>query len=331
MPSFLVTGGAGFIGSHLVEALIERGDTVTVYDDVSTGTPENLAGVAGHERFRFVRGNICDAYTVEELVRDHDVVVHLAAAVGVRLLMNQPLRSLATNVQGCEHVIQAASRYGRKLIYASTSEVYGKNTNVPLAETDDGIIGPPTITRWSYALAKAVGEHVALESARDHRLPAIVVRFFNTVGPRQSPAYGMVIPRFVRQALDGRPITVHGDGSQRRCFCHVADTVAALVGLVDCPAAVGEVINIGSQEEVSIEELALRISARAGSSAGLEHISHYEAYGDGFEDMVRRMPDISKIKRLTGWEPQRDLDTILAETMADVSGRAPRAALVPVG
>ena len=331
MASFLVTGGAGFIGSHLVEALIARGDAVTVYDDVSTGTTANLAAVSDHERLRFVRGNICDAYTVDELVRSHDVVMHMAAAVGVRLLMEQPLRSLTTNVQGCEHVIHSAARYGRKLVYASTSEVYGKNTNVPLAETDDSVIGPPNITRWSYALAKAVGEHVALESARDRRLPAIVVRFFNTVGPRQSPAYGMVIPRFIRQALDGRPITVHGDGSQRRCFCHVADSVRALLGLIDCPGAVGEVVNIGSQEEVSIEELAQRVAAQAGSTAGLEHVTHREVYGDGFEDMVRRVPDTRKITRLIGWEPERDLDTILRETMAEVSGRAPRAVPTPVG
>src|SRR5680860_926843 len=245
MASFLVTGGAGFIGSHLVEALIARGDAVTVYDDVSTGTTANLAAVSDHERLRFVRGNICDAYTVDELVRSHDVVMHMAAAVGVRLLMEQPLRSLTTNVQGCEHVIHSAARYGRKLVYASTSEVYGKTTNVPLAETADSVIGPPNITRWSDAVA--------------------------------------------------------------------------------------EVGNIGSQEEVSIEELAQRVAAQAGSTAGLEHVTHREVYGDGFEDMVRRVPDTRKIKRLIGWEPERDLDTILRETMAEVSGRAPRAVPTPVG
>jgi UDP-glucose 4-epimerase len=265
-----------------------------------------------------VRGSIRDAYAVDELVRDHDVVVHLAAAVGVRLVMEQPLRSLATNVQGCEHVVHSAARYGRKLLYASTSEVYGKNVAVPLAETDDGIIGPPTITRWSYALAKAVGEHLVLESVRGQRLRGVVVRLFNTVGPRQSPAYGMVIPRFVRQATEGRPITVYGDGQQRRCFCHVLDTVDALLRLIDDPGAVGEVFNVGTQEEVSVIELAHRVSARAGVEPRIEFIPYSEAFGDGFEDMLRRVPDTRKLRRLTGWEPQRDLDMILDQTMAAV-------------
>jgi UDP-glucose 4-epimerase len=318
MTSFLVTGGAGFIGSHLVEALLARGEQVTVYDDVSTGSTANIAGVMGHPAFSFVRGSIRDAYAVDELVRDHDVVVHLAAAVGVRLVMEQPLRSLATNVQGCEHVVHSAARYGRKLLYASTSEVYGKNVAVPLAETDDGIIGPPTITRWSYALAKAVGEHLVLESVRGQRLRGVVVRLFNTVGPRQSPAYGMVIPRFVRQATEGRPITVYGDGQQRRCFCHVLDTVDALLRLIDDPGAVGEVFNVGTQEEVSVIELAHRVSARAGVEPRIEFIPYSEAFGDGFEDMLRRVPDTRKLRRLTGWEPQRDLDMILDQTMAAV-------------
>jgi UDP-glucose 4-epimerase len=318
MTSFLVTGGAGFIGSHLVEALLARGEQVTVYDDVSTGSTANIAGVMDHPAFSFVRGSIRDAYAVDELVRDHDVVVHLAAAVGVRLVMDQPLRSLATNVQGCEHVVHSAARYGRKLLYASTSEVYGKNVAVPLAETDDGIIGPPTITRWSYALAKAVGEHLVLESVRGQRLRGAVVRLFNTVGPRQSPAYGMVIPRFVRQATEGRPITVYGDGQQRRCFCHVLDTVDALLRLIDDPGAVGEVFNVGTQEEVSVLELAHRVSARAGVEPRIEFIPYREAFGDGFEDMLRRVPDTRKLRRLTGWEPRRDLDMILDQTMAAV-------------
>jgi UDP-glucose 4-epimerase len=318
MTSFLVTGGAGFIGSHLVEALLARGEQVTVYDDVSTGSTANIAGVMDHPAFSFVRGSIRDAYAVDELVRDHDVVVHLAAAVGVRLVMDQPLRSLATNVQGCEHVVHSAARYGRKLLYASTSEVYGKNVAVPLAETDDGIIGPPTITRWSYALAKAVGEHLVLESVRGQRLRGAVVRLFNTVGPRQSPAYGMVIPRFVRQATEGRPITVYGDGQQRRCFCHVLDTVDALLRLIDDPGAIGEVFNVGTQEEVSVLELAHRVSARAGVEPRIEFIPYSEAFGDGFEDMLRRVPDTRKLRRLTGWEPRRDLDMILDQTMAAV-------------
>jgi UDP-glucose 4-epimerase len=318
MTSFLVTGGAGFIGSHLVEALLARGEQVTVYDDVSTGSTANIAGVMDHPAFSFVRGSIRDAYAVDELVRDHEVVVHLAAAVGVRLVMDQPLRSLATNVQGCEHVVHSAARYGRKLLYASTSEVYGKNVAVPLAETDDGIIGPPTITRWSYALAKAVGEHLVLESVRGQRLRGAVVRLFNTVGPRQSPAYGMVIPRFVRQATEGRPITVYGDGQQRRCFCHVLDTVDALLRLIDDPGAVGEVFNVGTQEEVSVLELAHRVSARAGVEPRIEFIPYSEAFGDGFEDMLRRVPDTRKLRRLTGWEPRRDLDMILDQTMAAV-------------
>src|SRR5437588_2565644 len=250
MPeTYLITGGAGFIGSHLAEAILARGDRVIAIDNLSTGRLQNIDGLGGNERFRFVHGSVLDELIVDELVNESDVVVHLAAAVGVQLLLDQPLRSLTTNIRGSEVVIEAAHRYRRKILVASTSEIYGKNTGGPLSEDADRLLGSPTVARWAYSTAKAVDEILAYTYHRERGLPSLVVRLFNTVGPRQSPAYGMVIPRLVRQAVTGAPMTVYGDGRQTRCFCHVGDVVDGLLGLLDEPKAIGEVFNVGSQEE----------------------------------------------------------------------------------
>lgn len=311
-----MTGGGGFIGSHLTETLLAQGHHVTVVDSLATGQLPNLAIARLHPNFDFVRGSVFDELMIDQLVHDCDVVVHLAAAVGVRLIVEQPLRSLTTNIRGSEIVIEAALHYGRKILLASTSEIYGKNEAVPLAETSDCVLGSPTVPRWAYSTAKAVAEILAFSYHWERDLPAIVVRFFNTVGPRQSPAYGMVIPRLVRQALANETFTVYGDGSQTRCFCHVADVVDGLIGLLNHPDAVGELFNIGSNEEVSILELTQRISALTGSASETRLIPFDEAFTRGFEDIPRRVPDTNKIRALTGWQPTYMLDDILAETIA---------------
>jgi UDP-glucose 4-epimerase len=314
--TYLVTGGGGFIGSHLVEALLAHGQEVVVLDSLTTGQLPNLEGVIGHPKFRFVQGSVFDELLVDELVHQCDVIVHLAAAVGVRLIMDEPLRSLNTNIRGAEIVIEAALHYRRKILIASTSEIYGKNSDVPLSETSDCILGSPTVARWAYSTAKAMAEILAVAYHEERNLPTVLVRFFNTVGPRQSPVYGMVIPRLVRQALANEPLTVYGDGSQTRCFCHVADVVQALMALLEHPDAVGEMFNIGSDEEVTILELAERIRTIAGSSSEIELVPFKQAYQTSFEDIPRRVPDTTKIKKLTGWRPTRSLDTILEETIA---------------
>ncbi len=313
---YLVTGGGGFIGSHLTETLLSQGHRVTVVDSLATGQLPNLAVARLHPNFHFVRGSVFDDLMIDQLVHDSDVVVHLAAAVGVRLIVEQPLRSLTTNIRGSEIVIEAALHYGRKILLASTSEIYGKNEAVPLSETSDCVLGSPTVPRWAYSTAKAVTEILAFTYHWERDLPAIVVRFFNTVGPRQSPAYGMVIPRLVRQALANETFTVYGDGSQTRCFCHVADVVDGLMRLLDHPNAVGEMFNIGSAEEVSILELTQRIAELTNSTSKTELIPFHDAFTTGFEDIPRRVPDTNKIRALTGWEPTYMLDDILAETIA---------------
>jgi UDP-glucose 4-epimerase len=315
--TYLLTGGAGFIASHLTEALLERGDHVLALDNLSTGRLRNIDRFGSHPHYRFVQGSVLDEMAVDELVHQADVVVHLAAAVGVRLIVEQPLRSFTTNIKGSEIVVEAAHRYRRKLLIASTSEVYGKNPDVPLSETSDTVIGPPSIARWAYATAKAVDEILAYTYHRERGLESLVVRFFNTVGPGQSPAYGMVIPRMVRQAIRGEEITVYGDGTQSRCFCHVEDVVDAVVRLLDLPEAIGEVFNIGSMHEVSIRALAERIVELAESSSDLSFIPYDEAFPSGFEDMQRRVPDTAKIHHLTGWQPTKSLDDILRETIAE--------------
>ncbi|MBE3013294.1 GDP-mannose 4,6-dehydratase [Microbispora sp. NEAU-D428] len=320
MPSgntYLITGGSGFVGSHLTDALLARGDSVIVLDNMSTGRRTNLAQHVDNPRLRVVQGSVLDALLVDELVYECDVVVHLAAAVGVKLIVEQPLRSLTTNIRGSEIVIEAAHRYRRKILVTSTSEIYGKNSGGPLTETSDRILGSPGVVRWSYSTAKAVDEILANAYHRERGLPAIIVRLFNTVGPRQSPAYGMVIPRLVRQAIAGLPLTVFGDGTQTRCFAHVRDVVEALVKLLDHEGAIGQTFNIGCSDEVSILELAKLIAELTGSTSGVDLVPYAEAYGTGFEDMQRRVPDTTKLRELTGWTPQRSLDDILAETIAE--------------
>lgn len=317
MTRYLVTGGSGFIGSHLVEGLLASGNSVVALDNLSTGRLQNLDDVSGDPRFRFVHGSVLDELMVDELVHTCDVVVHLAAAVGVKLIVDHPLRSLTTNIRGSEIVIEAAHRYRRKILLASTSEIYGKNSDGPLAETADRILGSPAVARWAYSAAKGIDEVLAFAYHKERDLPTVVVRLFNTVGPRQSPAYGMVIPRLVRQAVAGDPLTVFGDGLQTRCFCHVADVVSALTGLLDHDGAVGDVFNVGSGEEISMLELAHRVIDAAGSDSEIELIPYDEAYEEGFEDMVRRVPDTHKLARLTGWAATRKLEDILRETIAE--------------
>jgi UDP-glucose 4-epimerase len=314
---YLITGGAGFIGSHLTEALLDRGERVVVLDDLSTGRATNLRNVAGHPNLELVRGSVLDELQVDELVHRCETVVHLAAAVGVKLIVEEPLRSFTTNIRGSEIVIGAAHRYRRKILVASTSEIYGKNGAEPLGEQADRILGTTSVARWAYSTAKAVDEILALTYNRERGLQSVVARLFNTVGPRQSPAYGMVIPRLTRQALAGEPLTVYGDGRQSRCFCHVVDVVAALVGLLDRDDAAGEVFNIGSSEEVTMLELAERIIDRTDASRGLSLVPYAEAYAKGFEDMRRRVPDTSKIEAFLGWRPRHTLDDILRDAIAD--------------
>jgi nucleoside-diphosphate-sugar epimerase len=310
---YLVTGGAGFIGSHLTEDLLAAGHEVTVLDNLSTGRIGNLDAVG--DRIRMVQGSVLDPLLVDELVEESDVVFHLAAAVGVRLVVERALRSFVTNIRGSEVVLEAAHRYRRKVLVASTSEVYGKNNNVPFREEDDLILGSSAVSRWGYAISKMVDEILALAYHWERGLPVVIVRLFNTVGPRQTGAYGMVLPRFVSQALAGDALTVYGDGKQSRCLCHVADVVEALLRLVEEPAADGQVFNVGSTEEVTILELAEGVIGAAGSSSTVKLIPYEEAFPRGFEDMRRRVPDTSKIRSLIGWEPRHTLDDIIREVV----------------
>lgn len=315
--TYLVTGGAGFIGSHLVDGLLAAGRRVVVLDNLATGHTENLARARQHDGFRLAQGSVLDASLVDALTRECDAVVHLAAAVGVKLIVEQPLSSFMTNIRGTETVIEAAHRHNRRILVASTSEIYGKNSHGPLGEMADRILGSPSVARWSYSTAKAVDEVLANLYHREHGLKSTVVRFFNIVGTRQSPAYGMVIPRLARQAAAGEPLTVHGTGRQRRCFLHVADAVAALLLLLEHPAAEGETFNIGGEEEISIGELAERVIAQAGSASEVRRLSYTEAYGPGFEDMERRLPDTMKLRALTGWRPRRTLTDVIADAIAE--------------
>jgi UDP-glucose 4-epimerase len=318
MTTFLLTGGAGFIGSHLTDQLLARGDRVIVLDNLSTGSLANLDAHVDNPALRFVHGSILDELVVDELVHECDVVVHLAAAVGVKLIVEQPLRSLTTNIEGSQIVLAAAHRYRRKILLASTSEVYGKNSTGPLSEDADRILGSPVVARWAYSTAKAVDETIAYVYHRERNLPIIVVRLFNTVGPRQSPAYGMVIPRLLRQALAGQSLIVYGDGRQTRCFAHVHDVADALVRLLDTDAAVGGTFNVGCSDEISIRDLAELIILRCASSSTVELVPYQEAYGIGFEDMNRRIPDTTRLRRLTGWSPRFGLDDILSDMIADM-------------
>ncbi|MCW2919497.1 MAG: NAD-dependent epimerase/dehydratase [Actinomycetia bacterium] len=316
MTRYLVTGGAGFIGSHVVDGLLARGDSVTALDTLSTGQLSNLEIARTFPNFRFVHGSVLDELMVDELVHQCDVVIHMAAAVGVKLVVEQPLKSLTTNIRGSQVVIEAAHRYRRKILVTSTSEIYGKNSSGPLDEAADRILGSPSVVRWAYSTAKAVDEILAGCYHRERGLPTIVVRLFNTVGPRQSHAYGMVIPRLVRQALRNEPVTVFGDGRQTRCFAHVADVVDALLRLLDESAAIGQTFNIGSAQEISIRRLAETIKSRCESESPIKLVPYDEAYGAGFEDMQRRVPETGKLRALTGWAPRHSLDDVLSDAIA---------------
>ena len=311
---YLITGGAGFIGSHLVEKLIASGDQVVTLDNLSTGSDNNLSGIK--EKITFQEGNILDKASIDKLVSESDYVVHLAAALGVLNIVNKPLESLRTNLQGSEVVLEACDKYKKPVLIASTSEIYGKNDKVPLNEEDDRIIGHPLKSRWSYSEAKAVDESLAYFYYLENKLPIRIVRFFNTVGPRQVGHYGMVVPRFISAALMNEPLSVYGSGDQIRCFCHVDDAVRALLLVVDSEKAVGEVFNVGNNQQITIMDLAKKVIELIGSSSSIEKIAYEKAYPEGFEDMQRRVPDISKIKQVLGWTPEINLDQIIKDIAA---------------
>jgi UDP-glucose 4-epimerase len=317
----LITGGAGFIGSHLSDAYLERGDEVFVIDDLSTGSFENIAHLKQNSRFHYTIGSVNDQPVLAELVDQCDVIFHLAAAVGVKLIVESPVRTIENNVHGTEVVLSLANKKKKKVLVASTSEVYGLSAEVPFREDGNLVMGATTKGRWSYACSKAIDEFLALAYWREKKLPTVVVRLFNTVGPRQTGQYGMVIPTFVKQALSGRQITVYGDGQQSRCFGYVGDVVGALVKLMDTPEAVGQVFNIGSNEEVTIHDLAKRVKELTNSQSEITFVPYDEAYEEGFEDMPRRVPDITKVNALVGFRPEMTLDGILQSVINFHSGR----------
>ena len=303
----LVTGGAGFIGSHLCELLLERGDSVKVIDDLSTGRYENIAHLRGNQNFELVIDTILNKSLMEELVKSVDVIFHLASAVGVRLIIQQPVKTIETIIEGTNIVLSQANRYRKRVLITSSSEVYGKGSKIPFSENDDIVLGPTSTRRWAYGAAKGIDEFLAFAYWYETNLPVICVRLFNTVGPRQISQYGMVIPNFIRQALYGDDITVYGDGEQTRCFCHVKDVTSALVELMNCDNAIGKVVNIGSDKEISINYLAKRVKKITGSSSKIVNIPYEKAYTEGFEDMVRRVPDINLAKKLIGFEPRYEM------------------------
>jgi UDP-glucose 4-epimerase len=313
---YLITGGAGFIGSHLAERLLEKGEHVVLLDNLSTGSMENIRHLKGSDRLEYHLDGIENRQVLAELVDDADVIVHLAAAVGVKLIVESPVRTIETNVNGTQMILEAASKKKKLVLIASTSEVYGKNTNVPFHEDADLVLGATTKGRWSYAASKALDEFLALSYWKEKKQPVIVVRFFNTVGPRQTGRYGMVLPNFVKRALDGQPIEVYGNGQQSRCFCDVRDTVEALLRLMPLDRAVGEVINIGSTEEVTIENLAKIVKHRTASDSPIQLVPYDKAYEPGFEDMMRRVPSIEKLHALTGFRPQTSLFDIIDRVSA---------------
>lgn len=308
---YLITGGAGFIGSHLAELLLGQGHRVVAIDDLSTGRIENIQHLRPLPHFQFVRENIDNAQVLDRLTSEADLVVHLAAAVGVQLIVKDPVHTIRTNIMGTESVLAAAHRYGCRVLIASTSEVYGKGVRVPFREDDDRLMGPTMRSRWAYAESKAVDEFLSLAYHQQFGLPVIITRFFNTVGPRQTGRYGMVVPRFVRQALKGEPLQVYGDGTQTRCFGDVADVVRAVATLAEHPDAIGQVFNIGNTEEISIRGLAERVVRLTGSSSEIQMVPYEQAYGPGFEDMQRRVPSTEKLHKLIGFVPQCSLDDTL--------------------
>jgi UDP-glucose 4-epimerase len=307
----LITGGAGFIGSHLAERLLARGDEVIVLDDLSTGSVENIRHLKSHERFQCVFDSIQNRMLLAELVDESEVVFHLAAAVGVRLIVESPVRTIETNVNGTQLVLEAACRKKKLVFTASTSEVYGKSEHVPFHEDADLVLGPTSIGRWSYAASKALDEFLSVAYWKERKQPVVIARLFNTVGPRQTGRYGMVLPNFVRQALEGSPITVYGSGKQSRCFCDVSDSVEAILRLVGTSAAIGEVVNIGSNHEITIEGLAQQVREQAKSASSIQLIPYDQAYEPGFEDMPRRVPALEKLENLTGFRPSIPLNAII--------------------
>jgi UDP-glucose 4-epimerase len=315
----LVTGGAGFIGSHLTDRLIQDGHQVTVLDNLDTGRLENLAGAMESGKVSFIEGSVLDPALVDRLVAETDYIYHLAAAVGVFNILEKPLASLMTNLRGTENVLDSALKHSRPVLIASSSEVYGKNISDSLQEDDSRILGSPLMLRWSYSQAKALDETLAFAYWKEKKLQARIVRFFNTVGPRQLGAYGMVVPRFVAAALAGEDITIYGDGKQTRCFGHVADIIDALIAVTNSEKTIGTVVNIGNSEEISIYDLARKIIATTNSKSKIVYVAYEDAYLDGFEDMERRVPNIDRIKNLTGWAPTRNLDTIIRDVAQHLS------------
>ena len=311
MASMLITGGAGFIGSHLAERLLADGHNVTLLDDISTGRMENIQHLLSQPKVRLVRDTVENASLVDRLISDADSVFHLASAVGVRLVAEQPIRTIRTTIHGTEVVLESANRYSRPVLITSSSEVYGKSARVPFSEDDDIVMGATRFSRWCYAYSKGVDEFLGLAYQRQHGLPVTIVRLFNTVGPRQVGMYGMVLPRFVEAALTDRTIQVYGDGKQSRCFCHVGDVVNALVKLIETHDTAGQVYNLGSDEEVSMNDLATRVIELAGSKSAIEHIPYEQAYGREFDDMPRRVPKLDKIRKAIGFAPTRNLDQII--------------------
>jgi nucleoside-diphosphate-sugar epimerase len=325
----LVTGGAGFIGSHLSEVLLERGNEVWALDDLSTGRLDNVATFQNHPKFRFLEGDVTNSALVMGLVAQTDQVFHLAAAVGVKYVLENPLRSLITNIRGSEVVLEACTQHDRRVVLFSSSEVYGKGVSVPFSENDDRVLGPTHKLRWSYACGKAVDECLAQAYWQQQQLPVTVVRCFNTCGPRQTGAYGMVIPNMVTRALRGDPILVYGDGQQSRCFSAVHDVVRGVLMLADNPATIGEIYNIGTDEEISVQGLAERIKTLCGSDSPIEFVQYEQIYGSSFEDMRRRVPDLTKIRRAVGYRPEISLDLLLEMTIRDTCERMGRP--VPAG
>ncbi len=317
----LITGGAGFIGSHLADAYLQRGEEVYIIDDLSTGSIENIRHLKNHPRFHYTIENVHNQPVTAELVDQCEIIFHLAAAVGVKLIVESPVRTIETNVHGTEVVLSLANKKKKKVLIASTSEVYGLSTEVPFREDGNLVMGATTKGRWSYACSKAIDEFLALAYWREKKLPTVIVRLFNTVGPRQTGQYGMVIPTFVKQALSGRPITVYGSGKQSRCFCYVGDVVGALMRLMDDQKAVGEVFNVGSNQEITILDLAKKVKELTNSESEIVFVPYDEAYEEGFEDMPRRIPDISKVNALVGFRPQMSLEGILRTVIDFHSGQ----------
>ena len=315
----LITGGAGFIGSHLTDRLVADGHQITILDNLATGRKENLSAHLGGASVTLVQWSILDLPLLDGLIKETEYVFHLAAAVGVFNIVNHPLDSLMTNIRGTENVLESAHKYSRPVFITSSSEVYGKNISDSLKESDDRILGAPVTLRWSYSEAKAIDESLAYAYWVEKKLETRIVRFFNTVGPRQLGAYGMVVPRFVRSALNNEPITIYGTGEQTRCFGHVYDAVEAVIRIAFSPNTIGKVINIGNDFEISINDLAKKVISETGSKSSVVHIPYEEAYGDGFEDMERRVPNIELINQLVGWKPQRDLSTMISDIAKEMN------------